>query len=265
MNIQAVLAHLDGLFARKRMEEVEPFLLAQLAQAQQEGDNAARLTLLNELVGYYRSISRSADSIKMAALAMALVAEMGLAGTPACATTLVNAATAHRAAGDLAHAAMLYEDALAIFDKTGTQGYARASLLNNMSQVYQAQGRHDQALPLLNQALAILMPLAGAEAEVATTHSNLALSFLALHRFAEAECEIQAALALFEQGPGPRDAHYGAALAAAGELAYQTGNYREAVRYFEKALPEIAQSFGKNDGYHTTARNLELAKQMLKD
>ena len=138
MDIHQTLATLDGLFAAKQLNDVEPFLLAQLAQAQQEGDKAARLALLNELVGYYRSISRSEDSLKMAALAMGLVAEMGLAGTPACATTLVNAATAYRAAGDLSHAAMLYEDALQIFEKNGEQGYAFASLLNNMSQVYQA-------------------------------------------------------------------------------------------------------------------------------
>ena len=164
MDIHQTLATLDGLFAAKQLNDVEPFLLAQLAQAQQEGDKAAQLTLLNELVGYYRSISRSEDSLKMAALAMGLVAEMGLAGTPACATTLVNAATAYRAAGDLSHAAMLYEDALQILEKNGEQGYAFASLLNNMSQVYQAQGRHAEAVPFYERALVLLAPLPGVDA-----------------------------------------------------------------------------------------------------
>ena len=215
MDIHQTLATLDGLFAAKQLNDVEPFLLAQLAQAQQEGDKAARLALLNELVGYYRSISRSEDSLKMAALAMGLVAEMGLAGTPACATTLVNAATAYRAAGDLSHAAMLYEDALQILEKNGEQGYALASLLNNMSQVYQAQGRHAEAVPLYERALVLLAPLPGVDAEIATTHSNLALSLIALQRLDEAAREIEKALAIFERGPEPRDAHYGAALAAA--------------------------------------------------
>ena len=263
MDIQSTLAHLDALFARKELAQVEPFLLAQLAQAEQEGDAAARLTLLNELVGYYRSISRTQDSLKMAAQALAAVAEMGLGGTAACATTLINAATAYRAAGDNAHAALLYEDARTILTNLGEQGYGMASLLNNMSQVYQAMGRHDEALPLLEQALVLLAPLTGADAEIATTHSNLALSLMALRRFDEARAHINQALAIFERGEGPRDAHYGAALAAAGELAYLAGDHRAAVNYYEKALPEIEQSFGRNDGYHTTLKNLEQARQAL--
>ena len=244
MDIHQTLATLAGLFAAKQLNDVEPFLLAQLAQAQQEGDKAAQLALLNELVGYYRSISRSEDSLKVAALAMGLVAEMGLAGTPACATTFVNAATAYRAAGDLSHAAMLYEDALQILEKNGEQGYA-------------------EAVPFYERALVLLAPLPGVDAEIATTHSNLALSLIALQRLDEAAREIEKALALFERGPEPRDAHYGAALAAAGQLSYLRGDHRQAAQYFEAALPEIARSFGKNDSWHTPARTLEQARKML--
>lgn len=263
MDIRQTLAGLDGLFARKELAQVEPFLLEALAQAERENDQAARLTILNELVGYYRSISRTQDSLQRAVQALAAVAEMGLAGTAVCATTLINAATAYRAAGDLAHAALLYEDALAIFDKTGEGGYTLASLLNNMSQVYQTLGEHEKALPLLERALALLTPLDGADAEIATTHSNLALSLMALHQRSAAQAHINQALAIFEGGEGPRDAHYGAALAAAGELAYLGHDYAGAVDYFERALPEIEQSFGRNDGYETTVRNLETARRAL--
>ena len=144
--------------------------------------------------------------------------------------------------------------------KNGEQGYALASLLNNMSQVYQAQGRHAEAVPFYERALVLLAPLPGVDAEIATTHSNLALSLIALQRLDEAAREIEKALTLFERGPEPRDAHYGAALAAAGHLR---GDYHQAAQHFEKALPEIERSFGKNDSWHTTARNLEQARKML--
>lgn len=101
------------------------------------------------------------------------------------------------------------------------------------------------------------------DAEIATTYSNLALSLIALQRLDEAAREIEKALALFERGPEPRDAHYGAALAAAGQLSYLRGDHRQAAQYFEAALPEIERSFGKNDSWHTTARNLEQARKML--
>lgn len=257
MDIQSVLAQLDGMFARKELSQVEPLLLEALDQATREGDNASRLTLLNELVGYYRSISRNDDALKMAAAALGLIADMGLAGTKACATTLVNVATAYRAAGDLTRAARYYEDARVIYERLGEHGYGMASLLNNMSQVSQTLGRHAEAIPLLERALALLKTLNGVDAENATTHSNLALSLMALGQLDEAENHIREALAIFESTNGLRDAHYGAALAAAGELYSLRGDHAAAVRYYEQALPEIERSFGKNDGYQSTLRRLE--------
>lgn len=265
IDIQAVLAHLDGLFADKKLDDVAPFLTSQLEAAREKGDAGAVLSLMNELVGFYRSTSQTAASLSMAQQALQMVEAMGLENTPAQGTTLINAATAYRAAGELEDAIALYAQALVVFEALGENGYALASLLNNMSQVYQALNRHADALPFLERALSLLMTLDGVDAEIATTHSNIAISDLALGARSQAKEHLDAALHIFEAGSGPRDAHYGAALSAAASLAYAEGDYARAVQLYEKALPEIRSSFGENDGYHITRQNLALAQQALKE
>ncbi len=263
MNVQSVLSHLDWLLEEKQLDQVEPYLTRQLEEARQEGDAGAALTLLNELAGFYRSTSQTEKSLEMADQALKAIGDMGLAGTAPHGTTLINAATAYRAAGDLSRAADLYQEALATLQLLGETGYPLASLLNNMSQVYQALEQHQEAISCLEQAMEILQTLKDARAEVATTHSNLALSLLSLERREEAREHLDQALALFEEGDGPRDAHYGAALAAAAELAYREGDFLRAVALYEKALPEIRSSFGENDGYRITCQNLEAARKAL--
>lgn len=263
MDIQSVLAHLDWLFEEKRLDQVEPYLTRQLEEAQLAKDAGAALTLLNELTGFYRSTSQTEKSLDMAEQALKAIQNMGLAGTAPHGTTLINAATAYRAAGNLSRAAVLYQEALATLQLLGENGYPLASLLNNMSQVYQALDQHEEALICLNQAMGILTSLKDAAPEIATTHSNLALSLLSLGRNSEAKEHLEQALALFEEGDGPRDAHYGAALAAAAELAFREGDFRRAVDLYQKALPEIKSSFGENDGYQITCQNLEAAQKAL--
>ena len=136
-----------------------------------------------------------------------------------------------------------------------------AGLLNNMSQVYQTLNRHNDAIFCLNQAMEILTALSDAEVEIATTHSNLALSLLSMGQAEEAKKHLEQAIALFESQPGPRDAHYGAALAALAELSYRTGDFSGAVDFYERALAEIRESFGENNDYRITEKNLELAKK----
>ena len=64
MDINNIIAGLDKLFAEKKIKEAEKYLNEKLDKAKEEKDNGAVLILLNEQIGYYRSISHMADSIK---------------------------------------------------------------------------------------------------------------------------------------------------------------------------------------------------------
>ena len=54
MNINEIFAHVDELFENKRANEVEPYLLSCLAEAEAAGDPAL-IPICNELGGLHRA------------------------------------------------------------------------------------------------------------------------------------------------------------------------------------------------------------------
>ena len=114
IDVAAVLAELDRIHAAGGgPERARAHLDEALARSEELGDEAGRLAILNELMGHLRSVGDHAQSVTRAEEALALADRMGLAGTDAYTTTLVNVATAQRAAGLLEQAHENYLRALA--------------------------------------------------------------------------------------------------------------------------------------------------------
>ena len=63
MEIDEILAGLDRLFAGKEMKKVEPYLQEHLKHAMEQGDASAVITIVNELIGFYRSMEHHEKSI----------------------------------------------------------------------------------------------------------------------------------------------------------------------------------------------------------
>ena len=129
-NAAQFYSELDEMFANHAgAEAIESYLLQKLAEtqvnsevaadtkAQQEtAENAAteetasttktaqsnplQLSILNEIMGFYRSRGEHAKNQPIIDNALDLAKKMNLAGTEAGTTTLINAATSLRAAGD---------------------------------------------------------------------------------------------------------------------------------------------------------------------
>ena len=99
MDINQITEELDTLFAQEKIAEIPQFLESHIAQAAQEGAQEVLLTLYNEIIGFYRETGQYALSIENCHKAVALMKEMGIQDTIPYATTLLNIANAHRAAG----------------------------------------------------------------------------------------------------------------------------------------------------------------------
>lgn len=108
MNIELILQQLDALFAKHKIELVEPFLLQKIEEAQQIGDTSVIITLMNELIGHYRETGEFDKSIACCRQILELMEQLGLKGTTAYATTLLNVANACRAAGLLRESMVYY-------------------------------------------------------------------------------------------------------------------------------------------------------------
>jgi tetratricopeptide (TPR) repeat protein len=112
-----------------------------------------------------------------------------------------------------------------------------AASLNNLAQLYKAQGRYADAEPLFKRSLAISEKTLGPDhPNVAASLNNLAQLYKAQGRYAEAEPLYERSLAISEKALGPDNPKVAISL---NDLA---GLYDAQGRY-DDALPIVRQMF----------------------
>ena len=213
-----------------------------------------RLVQGNEQIGYYRSISNYEEALRISKEMLELVKELGLQGSEAHGTTLLNAATAYRAAGMCEKAIAMYRAAEQIFKNLGIQDERLAGLYNNMSMAFQQKEDYGTAESCLLQALAIVRNLPDHKVEEATTYANLASVCYEKEEFAQGVEYVQRAIERFEECE-EKDAHYCGALALLAQGHYEQGELEKAILAYTEALREILANFGKNESYAMTCEN----------
>lgn len=213
-----------------------------------------RLVQGNEQIGYYRSISNYEEALKISKEMLKLVKELGLQESEAHGTTLLNAATAYRAAGMCEKAIAMYRAAEQIFKNLGIQDERLAGLYNNMSMAFQQKEDYGTAESCLLQALAIVRNLPDHKVEEATTYANLASVCYEKEEFAQGIEYVQRAIERFEECE-EKDAHYCGALALLAQGHYEQGELEKAISAYTEALREILAHFGKNESYAMTCEN----------
>ena len=266
MNVDKFYEELDSYFAKQEIDKVDPFLTASLAQAKEEEDYGAYICICNEMIGFYRSISAFEKAYVVSEDVLLLMEELHLENTEHFATTLLNAATAYRAAGDYATALRYYKQALQIYDGIlQPEDYRYAGLYNNMSILLEKTEENEEAIRCAGKALAIIEKLEGGEMETATTLTNMALICFKIDQVQKARELLERALALFEQKGEDTDAHYSGALAGMAEAWYRMQDYEKALEYYEKALGEVKVHFGENMSYAVLCENCAAVCEKLCD
>lgn len=177
------LAGLDAIYeAHEAPTKAEPYLQQAMADAENAGNDAGLLTVLNEIMGFYRSQGRHDENQWIVQRAIELGLRLQLPGSEAWTTTLINAATAMRAAGRYDQAQDLYHQALESAKSTMPAHDRRlAALHNNLSMLYSETGRPTLARHELETALRILETAStdiSTDLDAASTHTNLALVLL---------------------------------------------------------------------------------------
>lgn len=262
--ITEFMKKLDELYQKKQFSGIESYLNNGINDALGRHDEGTALILLNELMGYYRSVSRHADCAEAAEKALALIRAMGLEGTVNHGTTLLNAATGLRAAGENDRAEETYRKAQAILEsQLPAEDYRLASLYNNMSLLYAAMGRLELAAEYARKALERIEQNPDAQAELAISLSNLGGMYTRLGQSERAHRCLERAVRLFEQLPGGDDPHYPAALCALAELHFHQGEPEKSAELFRRALGLIERAYGRNDDWQTTRRNLAAAEDLI--
>ena len=256
MNMDAFFEELDSYFEKNQVEKIDGFLTASLEQAKEEEDYAAYISICNEMIGFYRSVSAFQKAYVAAEDVLLLMEELKLEDTEHFATTLLNTATAYSAAGDYAQALRFYRQAVQIYERLlPAEDYRWAGLYNNMSIMMEKAGENREAVDCAKKALAIIEKQEGNEAQTATTLTNLALVYFKLSENEEAKNCLSRAIALFEQGEGAPNEHYSGALAGMGEAYFRDGEYEKSLDIYERALEDVKQHYGENMSYGILCEN----------
>ena len=256
MNMDAFFEELDSYFEKNQVEKIDGFLTASLEQAKEEEDYSAYISICNEMIGFYRSVSAFQKAYVAAEDVLLLMEELKLEDTEHFATTLLNTATAYSAAGDYAQALRFYRQAVQIYERLlPAEDYRWAGLYNNMSIMLEKAGENREAVDCAKKALAIIEKQEGNEAQTATTLTNLALVYFKLSENEEAKNCLSRAIALFEQGEGAPNEHYSGALAGMGEAYFRDGEYEKSLDIYERALEDVKQHYGENMSYGILCEN----------
>ena len=260
--VEEILNGLDSLFEQQKMEEVEPYLQNALQEAMNEKEDSLVITIVNELIGFYRDLSLYDKAIYYCEQILPFMKMKGLKDTIHYATTSLNVANAYRAAGQWEKSLEHYKKVKAVYDKMLTPtDNLYASYYNNLSLLYQEMGNFDEAAKCLKTAL-VIVETYGDIIKVAITCSNLAASLLRVNKQEEAESYLNRSLHIFVED-GERDFHYGAALSVMGELQLRKGCLEKSKHYYERALAELEKHVGKTEYYYRTLDNLEQVQKML--
>lgn len=261
MDINQVTKELDELFAQQKIEEIPQYLESHIAQAISENAQDVLLTLYNEIIGFYRETGQYALSIENCHKAIALMDEMGIQDTIPYATTLLNAANAHRAAGLLQESLDLYNKVRPIYvAQLKEDDMYFANFYNNLSLLYQEMKDFASAKEQLVNALYIVTHVPDKQFEVAVTQANLANTCIELGQDDEAKARAEEAIRIFEE-IGVDDAHYSAALSALGSLYYMDKDYINALSVMEKSRDCVAKYLGTdNIQYQRLSDNIQIIK-----
>lgn len=264
MDIAGILEAEDRLFNENRAEEVEGLLIGAISVALDEQDGYAMLSLLNELIGYYRETSRYEDAYKIATEIETVAGQILPEKSVQYATSLLNIATAYRAGGRLEDALAYYKRVEVIYDEIlEPDSMLMASLRNNESLLYQEMGAFEESKKMLEVALKIVVAK-GEHYEEAVTRANLAGTCMQLGELDEGYEYAAGAIELFNE-LDVTDGHFAAALSALGSYYYIKGEFAAGAQVFKTAMLTMETSLGRNGYYERLKANYEACIAAMED
>jgi len=262
MDIKTLFESLDRLYIEGNCTAIEHLLLNAISDFESAGkkNTPECASVLNELAGFYRGVSRYADSLQAFELSLTILSQSNLENTAQYATVLLNLAGLYRLAGRFDDSLKSFLKAKSLLE-SGTDPYAYVSVLNNISLLYQDIGELDTGYEYASKALEFIRSNGSSEHETASSLNNLACFCIKMGRLDEARKLILEALSIYDAMPG--NVHHSAALSTMATIYYQCGDYEDALKTFERSLSLTERSFGRNIEYATTLNSIALTYKAL--
>lgn len=233
------LEGLDALFAVNETEKAGAYLTEWYQKAVAAENWQLQATVLNEMMGYYRSIGMESLALDAIARMLRLVSDYELDKNKDIGTVWINVGTTlcrfYQYEEGLKYYAMAKE-ALEDCDNP----YILASLYNNSAAAYEAGGNIAAALDNYEHSLALLQDLPDCATFVAITYANMANGCHGTGDDNKAEEYVRLMDSVLDNPDIPRDAGYASACVKCGTLHFNLGNEKRA-KELNRRAEEIYQ------------------------
>ena len=155
--VSEIITKCDELFNAGKGAESGKYLLSWQLEAEKIGDFAGELSVVNELIGFFRMNKMPGEGMKAVSRAEELIRKNGISGTVSCGTILLNCASALHSFGKVDEAKKLFERSYECYAKNlPPDDLLFAGLLNNMSSIYVESGDFHSACACCKEAGEIL-------------------------------------------------------------------------------------------------------------
>lgn len=173
--VMRIIDKVNSFFARNDYDGAGRLLEYWEKEARALGDESGLVSVLSELVGYYRKVGNEKLGLKAIEEATTLLEKDGLTDKLSGATIYVNCATALKSFGRAEESLELFYKALSVYESDPEiDDYLLASLYNNMAFTLEDVGEFDKSEDFFNRAIDCLKDNADYQGEVAITYINLA-------------------------------------------------------------------------------------------
>lgn len=155
--IRDVIEEVDSLFAKNDMAGAGKVLENALESSRKNGDSSSELSILNELLGYYRKTSQRKKAFVTLERCEELLGSLRLFGTVTEGTVLLNAATVLKSFDENEKAVEYYKRAETVLETAlNTKDPLLAGLYNNEAVALESVGDLTGALRYYKMALKVL-------------------------------------------------------------------------------------------------------------
>ena len=262
MDISFYFSIVDKSYGTENNEIIESEIkrACRLAKENEGAQSPIYASMLSELGGFYRGLTRYDESVDCFTKAADIMKAAKGADSPDYATCINNRAGSYRQMKEFDKAEEGFAECLAIYERSvGKHHILYSAGLNNCALVALDKGQTDRAAGLLSESAEILRNMPDHLDEYATSLANTAELYRQLGRFEDAEKNLLEAKDVYENKLHDTfTPHYHAILNSLGLVCAATRRFAQAAEWFRESLKYCERYYNtEHREYKATKRNLD--------
>lgn len=239
IDVRRIIEKLDSLFDKNDLPAAGRLLEYWKSEAKMCGDLSGELSIVSEMIGYYRKTLEKEKALNAVSRACELISALKNENTVSAATVYLNAATTLKAFGKADEAMPLYEKTYNIYKENLDGSDPRfGGFYNNVGLALTDIGEKESAEKAYKAAISVMLQKDGGKAEAAITYVNLAHLYEADGKTADIENALDTAAALLESSDLSRNGYYAFVLSKCAPSMRYFGR-EETAEKMERLVKEI--------------------------